>query len=74
MIVEAHGHLESMRACVAKAELNLQQQVEQFISSSDSSLRDLAVGMGVSVAYLSDIRHGRRKVSDAIVEKIRRLK
>jgi hypothetical protein len=34
------------------------------------SLRDLAKELGISAQYLCDISHGRRKISEAVVEKV----
>lgn len=34
------------------------------------SMRATAAELGISVPYLCDIAHGRRKVSDAVVEKV----
>lgn len=59
---------------IALAEETLYRSVVAFLDSRPESLREMARVMGFSVAYLSDIRHGRRKVSDEVVERLGRLK
>jgi len=56
------------------AEKVLTDCVDTFCGQSKSSLRQMARDMGISAAYLSDIRRGNRKVSDAIVGKLGKLK
>lgn len=73
-IEAVHSNVKSARSNLSAQEDILCQEVRKFLEAEESSLRDMAAKMDVSVAYLSDIRHGRRKVSDAIVQKLRGLK
>ncbi len=66
--------LRVKRRDVAAAELELQKVVADFCDSYHGSMRDMAREMEISVQYLCDIRHGRRKVSDAVVEKLCKMK
>jgi transcriptional regulator with XRE-family HTH domain len=38
------------------------------------SLRDMAKKLGISAPYLSDVELGRRNISSALLEKLRKLK
>lgn len=56
------------------AEKVLTECVNAFCAQSKSSLRQMARDLGISAPYLSDIRHGRRRVSDEVVARLGRLK
>jgi hypothetical protein len=73
-ITRAASVLNFHRAKVASLEDALQREVAAFCDTYRGSARDMAKKLGVSVAYLCDIRHGRRKVSFNVVEKLRKLK
>ena len=72
-VTVADDSLEAARANVKKKEAALQKVVARFCRAYPGSLRELAGKLGVSAAYLSDIRAGKRKVSARMVEKLRRL-
>ncbi len=74
VIASTADDIEKLRQDIALLERVLQNQVKSFCEDYGTSQRDLARLLGISVQYLSDICHGRRKVSDAIVKKIRGLK
>jgi len=73
-IDKARRELDNRRVGVIMMEQLLQGEVRRFLLARDTSLRETAKSMGFTVAYVSDIIHGRRKVSDAVIEAIRRLK
>lgn len=68
------AELKAHRSRVEFAEKVLQQTVAAFCEQYHGSGRDMARKMGITVQYLSDIRHGRRKVSDSVVEKLGKLR
>lgn len=72
-IVLAANALKEKRQMVVRAEMTLQKEVAEFLDWNRGSMRDMAKEMGISAQYLCDIRHGRRKVSDAVVEKLAKL-
>ena len=72
-IKQAAAVLHLRKAAVASAEEGLQREVAAFCSTYNGSARDMAKAIGVSVQYLCDIRHGRRKVSSNVVEKLRNM-
>lgn len=73
-ISNAARNLEWRRGLVTAAERELHRQVVLFCSSYHGSMRDVSARMGISQQYLSDVRHGRRKFSDRLVEKLGKLK
>lgn len=73
-IAECAADLKRRREAVTFCEGVLQQCVAAFCDQYHGSLRDMAGRMGITVQYLSDIRHGRRKVSDSVVEKLGKLR
>jgi transcriptional regulator with XRE-family HTH domain len=73
-ITKAASVLSTQKLRVENAEAVLQKEVAMFCDTYRGSARDMARKLGVSVAYLCDIRHGRRKVSFNVVEKLRKLK
>jgi len=72
-IEKTAAEIDELRAGILMREQVLQAQVRQFIYARDVSLRESAKAMGFSVAYLSDIIHGRRKISAAVIDAIRKL-
>ncbi len=66
----AASALRSRRTLAFVAEQKLQEAVAGLIGANDGGLRDWARSMGISPQYACDIRHGRRKISDAVVKKI----
>ena len=62
--------LEGSRKAVECGEVALQVAVAEFLSEQHGSARDLAKRMGISVQYVCDLRHGRRKVSAAVLGKL----
>jgi hypothetical protein len=73
-IDKARRELDGGRAKVIALEQLLQGEVRKFLLARNMSLRETAKAMGFTVAYLSDVINGRRKVSVAVIEAIRRLK
>lgn len=73
-IRHAHERLLKARARVDELESDLQTETARFVVSREGSLRSKAKQMTVTVGYLADIVSRRRKVSDAVVEKLGRLK
>ncbi len=73
-IATVAADLKGRRDSVVFCEGVLQQCVSAFCDQYHGSLRDMAKRMGITVQYLSDIRHGRRKVSDSVVEKLGKLR
>ena len=67
------GRLYKKRCDVENVEGELGMAVGQLLSQQPCSLRESARKMDFSVAYLSDIVNGRRKVSDAVVEALKKL-
>jgi transcriptional regulator with XRE-family HTH domain len=65
--------LNTQRALVKASELELVDAVGMFLKGRPETLRELAGKLGLSVAYLSDICHRRRNVSDKVMEKLREL-
>jgi transcriptional regulator with XRE-family HTH domain len=66
--------LFSARHEVDILELRLQKAVAAYLDDlGHGSMRDMAKRMGFTVQYLCDIRHGRRKVSEAFLERLRGL-
>jgi plasmid maintenance system antidote protein VapI len=63
-----------MRDGIFMAEGRLWNQVGELLMSRNEPLTELADSMGFTVSYIYDIIHGRRKVSAAVIEAIRRLK
>lgn len=66
--------LSERKRVVSQMEQRMQDAVARAAKEYPGSLRQMARDMGISVVYLSDICHRRRKVSDAVVEKLGRLK
>ncbi len=54
--------------------LVLQDSFKAFVADYPGSLREIARRTELSVAFLSDVMHGRRKVSDALIEKLAKLR
>lgn len=54
--------------------MELVDAVGVFLKGRPETLRELAGKMDLSVAYLSDICHRRRNVSDQVMEKLRGLR
>lgn len=73
-ICRLHGQLLKRRAAVADMELELTDAFRLWLAWSENSLRNIARKMELSPAYLSDIQHGKRKVSDEVVKRLERLK
>ena len=66
----ASERLKECRDSAAVWERQLQRLLGEHISAHENGLRDWARQMGISAQYACDIRHGRRKISDAMVAKI----
>jgi transcriptional regulator with XRE-family HTH domain len=62
--------LQRARHHTRDMEIALQAAVAQALSEEHGSGRELSRRLGISAAYLCDIRHGRRKVSDAFLERL----
>jgi hypothetical protein len=63
------AQLALQRGRIAALEECLQDDVWAFLKPR-GSLHAVAAELGISTAYLCDIAHGRRKVSQTIVEKV----
>ena len=74
LISVAAAELQFARDRVHKKEAQLQKAVAKFVASYPGSLREMAWNLGVSAAYLCDIRGGKRKVSAAMVTRLEGLK
>ena len=61
--------VKTARLKLANEEDRLGIVVRQFLGPR-GSIRSLARQMDISAGYLCDISNGRRKVSDAVVEKV----
>jgi hypothetical protein len=66
--------IDSMRDGIFMAEGRLWNQVGEFLMSRNEPMAELAESMGFTVSYIYDVINGRRKVSMAVIEAIRRLK
>lgn len=71
-VLQTHQEVSSIRASLVAWESALSWVTQQFLSKLP--VRVTAGKMGISAPYLSDVRAGRRKVSDEFVEKLRGLK
>lgn len=73
-IEKARQAVIEKKCALAVAERALQQEVSKFLMMREGSLRLTAAAMGLSVQYLSDIIHGRRGVSAAVLDAVGKLK
>jgi hypothetical protein len=64
------ARLRESRERTARLEAQLQHELSLLITGSGVGLRQWAEEMGITPAYACDLRHGRRKVSEAIIEKV----
>jgi len=67
------SRLDYRRDAVRRQETRIQKIVGDFIREQPGSLRDKATRMGLTVAYLSDIVHGRRKVSRGVMQALDKI-
>jgi hypothetical protein len=67
------SRLDDRREAVVRFESWIQKIVADFIQQQPGSLRDKATRMGLTVAYLSDIVHGRRKVSRGVMQALDKI-
>ncbi len=65
--------LDSRRKAVEEIERLMQEAFSLACGDYPGSLRAMAKEMDLTPAYLSDLRHGRRKVSDVVVKKLGRV-
>jgi hypothetical protein len=56
-----------------RLERELQDAVSAYLFEQPTELRDLAKQLGITPAYLCDIRYKRRKISDQFLERLRAL-
>lgn len=61
---------KAARTEAARAESALSVQMAEYIGSIHGSGRDLARDLGFSAAYVCDVRHGRRRVSDEFLRRL----
>lgn len=66
----AAARLNECRVNAGIWERQLQRLVGSMVSSNENGLRDWARKMGISAQYACDIRHGRRKISSAMIARI----
>jgi transcriptional regulator with XRE-family HTH domain len=62
------------RSLAGRAEKDLRKAIVAVLGAERGSANAIARRVGISAAYLSDIRNGRRKISDAILAKLAKLK
>lgn len=72
-INKAWREVKVARAGAVLIERTLQDEVRKFVKNR-GPVKETASAMGYSVQHLSDVINGRRKVSAAVIEAIRRLK
>lgn len=68
----AAERLKNARTTANTHEIGLALAVSDLIEAHENGLREWARSMGISASYACDIRHGRRKISNAMVERILR--
>lgn len=66
--------LKAARTSAAFKEVELRMEMNQMCGVSRGAASDMAAQLDLSTQYLSDIRHGRRKFSDEVVDRLGRLK
>lgn len=71
-LLDCHNRLISARDAVSSLENALSAAAQKFLSCIP--VRATARKLGLTPAYISDIRAGRRKVSDEFVEKLKGLR
>jgi transcriptional regulator with XRE-family HTH domain len=64
--------LYSQRAVAGVTESELRKALDESLSHGDAAT--VAKHCGVTAQYLSDMRRGKRAISDAVLERLRRLK
>jgi hypothetical protein len=67
------SRLDERRDAVSRQESWVQRIVGDFIRQQPGSLHDASRRMGLSVAYLSDIINGRRKISKGVMQALEKL-
>jgi hypothetical protein len=62
-------------ASISAHERTLQNAVIRYLDTlAPGKVREIARAMGFSAAYICDVRHGRRKVSEEFVSRLGRVK
>ncbi len=64
------SRLQERRDAVDRQEKWVQNVVGELLRQQTGSQRELAHRLGITVAYLSDIIHGRRKISGGIMARL----
>ncbi len=67
------SRLQDRREAVERQEAWIQKVVGDFIREQNGSLRETAGKMGLTIAYVSDIVHGRRKISKGVMQALEKL-
>lgn len=67
-IREMHSAVVRAKARLDNRQSELQKMVASYLA--DYPVRETARRMGVSAAYVSDVRSGRRHISEAFLEKL----
>lgn len=73
-IAKLASELTVRREGVRYAEGVLRECVELFCNQSMGTATSMAHKLGVSIPYMSRIRHGKKGMSDKVVERLARLK
>lgn len=73
-VMRAASILQAKRTAAFEAEIDLLHEVQVYLDGFYGSARQIARSMGYSAAYICDVRHGRRKISQQFVERLERLK
>ena len=64
------AQLDVKRTEASHLEVELQGLVGQLVATHDGGLRDWARSIKISAQYACDIRHGRRKISQSVLERL----
>ena len=73
-VKQADERLKAKRIATTVAERQLSSAVSAFLMMRAEALRPLSKMLGISVPYLSDIIHGRRKVPTSFLDRLAKLK
>lgn len=72
-IVRCATDLADAHKVVATKETLLWSAVCGYLDQTEAGARDLARQLGFSAQYICDIRHGRRKISEEFVKRLKKL-
>lgn len=66
--------LQHAREKAQQAEANLVLMVDSFCDGAHGNMVGMASALEISTAYMSDVRRGKRNISDAMVERMAGLR